>query len=56
MVGITKSGQEAINTAKALRLEAYSELLDDWTEDELHIFSKLLSRLNRSIERRKRLQ
>ncbi|MFM1652232.1 MarR family winged helix-turn-helix transcriptional regulator [Brevibacillus sp. B_LB10_24] len=56
MVEITKSGREAIQAAKALRLEAYAELLNDWTEDELDIFSKLLSRLNRSIEQRKRLQ
>lgn len=56
LVEITESGQQALHTAINSRLEAYTEILDGWTEDELQIFSKLLTRFNRSIEARKRLR
>lgn len=56
VVEITDSGKEALIAAKLARLDAYSELLEDWTDQELEQFSQLLARLNRSIERRKQLK
>jgi DNA-binding MarR family transcriptional regulator len=56
MVEITEKGRQELQSAKQYRLEAYTELLEDWTEDELQVFSRLLTRLNRSIEKRKKLR
>jgi len=32
------------------------EVLADWSEDEKNIFASLLTRLNRAIEKRRKLQ
>ncbi|GAA4725996.1 MarR family winged helix-turn-helix transcriptional regulator [Brevibacillus fulvus] len=55
-VHITEAGRTTINEAKAQRQEIYGKLLEDWTEEELQTFSTLFARLNRSIERYRRLR
>lgn len=52
---ITDSGREAVIRLKQQRLGSYREILDDWSNDEIEIFARLLTRLNRKIERKRRL-
>lgn len=56
LIEMTSAGAQALDDALTKRLASYEDMLSDWTEDELHVFSTLLSRLNRAIERRKMLE
>lgn len=53
---ITEAGAQNLETVLKQRLLSYSEGLADWTEDEIQVFAKLLSRLNRTMEQRRRLE
>ncbi|RNB84665.1 MarR family transcriptional regulator [Brevibacillus fluminis] len=54
LVQATEEGKAALLRAKKHRMEAYTELLEDWTEEDTVHLSVLLARLNRAIEERKK--
>ena len=56
LVQATELGSQKFHEAHSARLAAYREFLQDWTEEELRIFSELIARLNTSIEQRKKLK
>lgn len=55
-ISISESGKNALLSLKAKRRFAYEELLSDWKKEEKEIFAELISRLNRKIEKTRRLQ
>ncbi|MFD0048978.1 MarR family winged helix-turn-helix transcriptional regulator [Actinomycetes bacterium NPDC127524] len=55
-LSITESGKDALLAAKHDRKEAYQEILFEWTSEEKDIFAELLTRLNRKIADRKKLE
>ena len=55
-VEIADAGREAVRAANDQRRNAYAEALSDWQDEELQHFAQLLARLNRAIEKRKKLR
>lgn len=55
-ISITEAGRHAVSALKEERIRIYQGLLDDWSEEERTVFADHLARLNRKIERRKRLK
>jgi DNA-binding MarR family transcriptional regulator len=43
---LTEMGKEKLAMDKKIRLSRYNQWLEEWTEEECEIFTKLLSRLN----------
>ncbi|MED1201619.1 MarR family winged helix-turn-helix transcriptional regulator [Heyndrickxia acidicola] len=56
LIYISEKGQTALNASKKYRIESYENILEGWTNDEKGIFADLLTRLNRAIEKRRKLQ
>jgi DNA-binding MarR family transcriptional regulator len=56
LIDITEKGHAALNSSKKYRRESYVDILEGWTKEEKDLFADLLTRLNRSIEKRKKLQ
>ncbi|MEC3196826.1 MarR family transcriptional regulator [Bacillus cereus] len=56
MISMTDDGKNKLETSSKYRCESYMEVLADWSEDEKNIFASLLTRLNRAIEKRRKLQ
>lgn len=52
---ITGSGREAVITLRNKRINIYREILNDWSDEDIAVFGRLLTRLNRKIEQRRRL-
>ncbi|KHD85061.1 MarR family winged helix-turn-helix transcriptional regulator [Heyndrickxia ginsengihumi] len=55
-LSITEDGRRAFLHSKKERYESYTEILEGWTDEERDIFATLLTRLNRKIEKRRKLQ
>ncbi|MHA2890685.1 MarR family winged helix-turn-helix transcriptional regulator [Bacillus cereus] len=53
LVTLTTKGINMLMATKIRRIEVYSDLLSDWTEEDMQTFATLLSKLNISIEQRK---
>ncbi|MDR2995158.1 MAG: MarR family transcriptional regulator, partial [Bacillus cereus] len=56
IISITDVGKNKLESSSKYRWESYMEALADWSEDEKNIFASLLTRLNRAIEKRRKLQ
>ncbi|QWI73107.1 MarR family transcriptional regulator (plasmid) [Bacillus mycoides] len=52
LVNLTKQGLDILTATKIKRVETYSDLLSDWTEEDIQTFTTLLSKLNISIEQK----
>lgn len=55
-ISITRAGRQAVSALKEERIRIYRGLLEDWSEEERTVFADHLARLNRKIERRRRLK
>jgi len=56
LISISESGKDALLKLREQRRTSYEELLSDWKEEEKEIFAELITRLNRKIEKTRRLQ
>ncbi len=55
LIEMTSVGAELLAEVHTKRLKEYEEILMEWTEEEMCVFAQLLSRLNRTLEKRRRL-
>ncbi|PES05839.1 hypothetical protein CN488_30315, partial [Bacillus anthracis] len=56
IISMTDDGKNKLESSRKYRWESYMEVLVDWSENEKNIFESLLTRLNRAIEKRRKLQ
>jgi DNA-binding MarR family transcriptional regulator len=46
---LTELGSRVLNSHKQARLDRVAELLKNWSEEECHLFGKLLKKFNRTV-------
>ncbi|MFX3617740.1 MAG: MarR family winged helix-turn-helix transcriptional regulator [Sporolactobacillus sp.] len=56
LIYITEKGEKSVTELRVKRVQIYGRLLADWTGEEQLIFAGLLARLNRKIEKRRKLK
>lgn len=47
---MTKEGQEILHNAQKSRQERLSDILKDWSEEDLNVLQRNLTRLNQDIK------
>ncbi|MFT8317748.1 MAG: MarR family transcriptional regulator [Sporolactobacillus sp.] len=56
LIFITGRGKKSVTELREQRVQLYRELLADWSDQQRMTFAELLARLNKKIEKRRKLK